>query len=279
MSLMGCLGGDGGEGGALSESDVVQVQGALTAGQGERFCVLAPGQLNIEDRAVAQGVTGAGSLFLGVEGRINGNTFVAGNAVLRDRARINGNLTVSGTLTRGNGTVVTGTIRQNTPVDLPAIEAIGIPAGFDPVVIGPGANTTLSQGGYSDVLIRSRSTVRIGGDYDVTSWVVEPDVTLLENPPGTGVRINDTGRFVLGDRSSLTAPNPVAVILHLQGTTVSIGNRATLTGVIAAARAAVEIASGARVNGCVGGQQVVLRPDASIVSSNPGAAVPTAAEL
>jgi hypothetical protein len=268
LLLAGCsAAGAGEEGSALG-----QARQALTAND---VCVLAELRaLRIGDRSLVQGRTAAAILDLGLDGRINGNTLVNGNGVLRDRARVTGDLTLAGTLTRGNGAVVTGTLRQNTPVTLPALFSQAIPAGDEPVSIGPGADTRLLNGGYGDVVIRSRSTVRLSGTYDVTSFTVEPDVTLIEDPAGSGVQINSVGPIAFGDRSALRATDPAGVSIYSGGTSFTVGTSASITGVIDAPIATISVGSRARVNGCVGGDEINLAPDSTIASSNPTATLP-----
>jgi hypothetical protein len=265
--------GCSGEGAGPSDEVVAEAQAALSPGVDA--CVLGSSALRLGDRAVVQGLTGAGVLEVGVDGRVNGTTLVDGNGLLRDRARVTGDLTLEGTLTRGNGTVVTGTLRQNTPVTLPVLANMVVPAGDEVVNIGPGANVRLLNGGYGAVTIRARSRVLLSGTYDVTSWVVEPDVTLIEDPPGSGIQINSSGNVSFADRSVLTATDPTGVAIFAGLTSVSIGTNARITGIIAAPIARIRVGSRARVNGCVGGAELLLDPDASIVSTNPNATLPT----
>jgi hypothetical protein len=268
-----CSVGAVGCGGPETEA-VTTVQAALTVGQD--FCVLGNAGLLLGDRAVANGLTGAGrTLDVGSDARINGTTLVDGSGVLRDRARIVGDLTLSGTVTRGIGSVVTGTVRQNTPVTLPRLFSQSIPAGTDAVSIGPGANVTLRPGGYGDVVIRSRSVVRLTDTYDVTSFTVEPDVTLIQDPPGASININSVGPITFGDRDVLQASDPTNVLVYSNGATVSVGTQSTITGLIDAPAGGVAIRSRARLNGCAGaGRQLTIEPDATITSSNPNATLP-----
>lgn len=244
-------------------------------GPQEGYCVLAPsGPLLVGDRSLVQGLTGGRTLDVGVDARINGTLFVDGSGVLRDRARVTGDVSLGGFLSIGNGAVVTGFVRQRFPVTLPRLRSQAIPAGEDPVSIGPGANTTLPSGGYGDVIIRSRSTVRLFGTYDVTSFTVEPDVTLIEDPPGIGIQINSVGSLTLGDRSVLRAADPVAVPIYSGGPVVSIGSQASITGIIDAPIATISLGSRSRLNGCAGGAEINVAPDAVIASTNPSAALP-----
>lgn len=190
--LAGCSGVDDGS----SASEVGQVRQALTL---EKVCVLAQSSvLRIGDRSVVQGPAAGRTLDVGVDARLNGSTLVDGSGVLRDRARLTGDITLGGFLTLGNGAVVTDFVRQRAPITLPRLFTQAVPAGEDPVSIGPGANTRLFNGGYGDVVIRSRSTVRLSGTYDVTSFAVEADAVLLEDPPGSGIQINSVGSISFG---------------------------------------------------------------------------------
>jgi len=261
------------EGTGFSEGSVAEGQEALVPGVD--VCVLGSTALRLGDRAVVQGLTGAGTLEVGNDARVIGSTLVDGNGTLRDRARVIGDLTLEGTLTRGNGTVVTGTLRQNTPVTLPVLATMVVPAGDEPVNIGPGATVRLLNGGYGNVTIRARSRVLLSGTYDVTSWVAEPDVTLVEDPPGSGIQLNSSGTISFGDRSTLTATDPANVAIFASLTAVTIGTNASITGIIDAPIARIRVGSRTRVNGCVGGAELLLDPDASIVSTNPNATLPT----
>jgi len=266
--LVGCSGA------ADSQVDTIgSTHQALTAGQD--VCVESEARpLRVGDRALVQGLVGARGLDVGVDARINGTTFVDGSGILRDRARLSGDISLAGFLTLGNGALVTGFVRQRFPVVPLHLLSQAVPAGEDPVSIGPGANTRLLNGGYGDVVIRSRSTVRLSGTYDVTSFTVEPDVTLVEDPPGSGIQINSVGSITFGDRSVLRAADPVAVPIFSGGTVVSIGSQASITGIIDAPIATISIGSRSLLNGCVGGDEIIVAPDATIASTNPSATLP-----
>jgi hypothetical protein len=75
---------------------------------------------------------------------------------------------------------------------------------------------------------------------------------------------------IVGIQSALTD-----VLIYSNGTSVSVGTRSTITGLIDGPVANVVIRSRARINGCAGaGRQLTLEPDATIASSNPNATLP-----
>jgi hypothetical protein len=270
LTLTACAAGPDGPAG---ESDMTRIESALTVGQD--FCVFGRQGIAVGDRGITQGLVGSGGLFdAGLDARINGTTLVNGNGILRDRSRLTGDLTLSGTLSRAPSAVVTGTIRQSTPVTLPTLFSQSIPAGTTNVNIAPGSNTRLTNGGYGAVLIGARSTVRLSGTYDVTSFVVDTDVTLLEDPPGSGIQINSVGALTFGDRDILRASDPTGVSLYSNAQTLTVGTAASITGILDAPAAAITIGSRTRMNGCVGGARLTLQPDALITSSNPNATLP-----
>jgi hypothetical protein len=239
-------------------------------------CVFGSQGLRLGDRAVATGLAGSGEpLDVGNDAQLNGTTIVSGSGTLRDRARVTGDLNLTGLLTRGFNTVVTGVVRQRVAfINLPVLFSQVIPAGTDAVNIPPGANVSLRSGGYSSVVIGARSTVRLSGTYDVTSWTVDPDARLIEDPPGSGIQINSVGNMSFADRVVLQATDPVNVSLYSNGQSVSIGTQSGITGILVAPGASIAVRSRALVNGCVGGRQLTLEPDARIVSSNPNATLP-----
>lgn len=266
VAIAACSAGDGAPGEAVGRTNQ-----ALTVGQD--FCVFGSAGVQVGDRAVAQGLAGAGtSLDVGNDARINGTTLVHGNGVLHDRASVTGALTLSGTLTRGSGAVVTGRVRTNTPVTLPSLAIPSVPAPEEPSTqeIGPGANTVLAGGGYGDLIIHSRSTVRLSGTYDVRAFIVEPDVTLVEDPPGSGIQINSKGAITLGDRSVLKASDPAGVTLYSLGA-IAVGSQASITGILDAPAGGITVGSRTTINGCAGGKQLSLAPDSRVVSTNPNA--------
>ena len=109
----------------------------------------------------------------------------------------------------------------------------------------------------------------------MTSFTVEPDVTLVQDPPGASININAVGSITFGDRDVLQATDPTNVLIYSNGSTVSVGTQSTITGLIDAPSGRVAIRSRARLNGCAGaGRQLTIEPDATIASSSPNATLP-----
>lgn len=272
--VSGLLFGFAGAGCGVAESDkITQVRSNLFE---QAVCVFGSQGLTLGDRAVATGLAGSGEpLDVGNDARLNGTTIVSGSGTLRDRSRVTGDLNLTGLLTRGFNTVVTGVVRQRVAfINLPVLFSQSIPAGTDAVNIPPGANVSLRGGGYGSVVIGAGSTVRLSGTYDVTSWTVNPDAHLIEDPPGSGIQINSVGDLSFADRVVLQATDPVNVSLYSNGQSVSIGTQAAITGILDGPFASIAVGSRARFNGCAGGRRLTLDPDAQIVSSNPTATLP-----
>jgi hypothetical protein len=70
----------------------------------------------------------------------------------------------------------------------------------------------------------------------------------------------------------LRAADPAAISVFSGGLQVSIGNQSSIAAIIDAPIATVIV--GSRVNGCVGGAEIDVAPDAMIASTNPNATLP-----
>lgn len=105
---------------------------------------------------------------------------------LRDNAVVNGSLLTHGTLTRGQGTTVTGPIQQGVAtglLGLPQIAAFNVGTGN--VTLEPNQQRSLSPGAYADVLVKGTATLTLSpGMYFVRSFTTEATAHLNVSSAG-----------------------------------------------------------------------------------------------
>jgi hypothetical protein len=202
-------------------------------------------------------------LELGVGSRA-GSASAKGNAWLRNYARIDTDLVLGGALTRQQGAVIAGTLREWAPVP---IEVADLKQSRSEFSGGPartitnGANLSLAPGHHGDVRVQAQSQLNLSsGTYSFTSLRFESGTTLNLNA-GTGpvvifVRDAVQLRRIISNSNSLER-----LVVIYEGAEAS-----TLTslflGTFIAPNATVVVESSAQsYKGSMVARRVELRPD------------------
>jgi hypothetical protein len=124
----------------------------------------------------------------------SGDILSVARVALLDRGHVVGSITTQGTLTRGNQSTVTQTIRTNTPVALPPFPTLaGVvfppPVGMDRFV-NPGPPTTLAPGSYRNVTVNTGGTLNLStGDYFFLGLTLNSGGTVRVNDAAGPVRV------------------------------------------------------------------------------------------
>jgi DNA-binding protein YbaB len=132
-----------------------------------------------------------------------GNVWSRGPVTLADRGQVNGFIKTNQTVTRGNNTVVTGTITQNGFVQLPnfgfSVTFPGTNSGA--VTLPPNTPKTLAPGSYAALVVNAGSTLSLStGTYFFTSFDIESGGTISCSSTGGQVIVYVSGSVIYRGR-------------------------------------------------------------------------------
>jgi predicted acyltransferase (DUF342 family) len=189
--------------------------------------------------------------------------------MLRDRAKVTGNVTLAGILTRGNGTVVTGTITQHGSVPAITIPTHTVSFGGTDINVWSGQTYTLGQGAYRDVHVYSGATLILSsGNYAFRKLQFEPDAKVQVGITYNPCNIDAAEALAIADRVkfSLSGTTDVFYIdmYSNQSSQLRVGCDAVVKGAITAPAAEINVAPRANVNGAIVAKIVTVEPDAIV---------------
>ena len=262
----------------ISANAVMKIVNGST-GYTVNYGAFAFDQLLLGDRAKIYGAnTGSnGYIELGFDDTITGNAISGGSILMKDRSKINGDATSATTISRQNGTVITGTITTNAAVNHVSLPEKNVTVSGRDTTIHNNQTVTLDPGIYGDIHAYSNSTLILrSGTYSCGAFILEPDAHVqLESQSGV-VEIDVSDNLSVGDRctvgSSTNSPGQITLYSN-QNSTVSIGYNTYITGCIIAPHGTVEIKctkasdGSARFRGYVHARVVDIKNDVYIDAS------------
>lgn len=214
---------------------------------------------------------GTGALEVGVDAS-TGSLFAHGAVQLRDRARVQGSIITEGSVTRGNGTIVTGTIRERTsvsPTNLAAWEVCLPVRHSGSVTLEPDQTRTLAPGNYGDMVLRSRAQLALSsGQYTFTSIMLEPQARLSLDSRSGPIALYTSGSVTLRGALEQRTGSATQLLVGTLGTgTVNV--EMAFTGTIVAPNGEIQLASVSAPGhrGAFFGRRIVARPGSTIQHS------------
>ena len=174
----------------------------------------AADRLTIADRSVVDPATAGPRPFItntgtsqssfGADTQTRADVASRASVFLADRASIAGGITTEGTVTRQNGTIVGGTIREHQPIAAaPVSWTVAFPASSELVSLEPGQTRAIAPGVYADAMVKTGATLTLtaSGTYFFDALSVEPGGTVI---------LNGSGPFTIYVRANLTLKGPLA---------------------------------------------------------------------
>ena len=248
-----------------------------TAGPALRaYLVYGKEGVELRDRAVVKSgpiISGAG-IIVGNDAVVTGHLEANGSLTMRDRSRIEGNVTVSQNILRGNGTVITGTVRTGTPVALPAMAETTWTSGSTNVTVNPDQTRELAPGAYGTVTVYSRATLHFQpGVYRFASLWIDTDVKWhVHNTAFAGVEVFAQSAFRMGDRDRVipydTSGGPILRVYSNHTGELRLGTDMKLYGEFVLPKANVILPSRTlALKGGLYARTVMLEPDAVVAGS------------
>jgi hypothetical protein len=224
--------------------------------QARSLVLYASRQLLIADRATTRTATntyapiangGAISTDIGVDAQV-GNLWSKAPVTLRG-GRVNGFARSGASITQQNGASISGTVRQNSPVNIVPLAqfALEFPQQTDGNVFlepPPGVPSlrVLDPGAYGDVMIKARGTLALrSGVYSFTSLAFEPDAVAsfdTRNGP-IYLYVKSTFRF----RGSIVNQGPRADVLVAAFGADNVFLEAPFVGTVVAPNAGITLAT------------------------------------
>lgn len=233
--------------------------------------IIALNSLNLADRTKLTAGSIFGGLYTetGADSIINAPALsVKGNLFMRSRSRINGDVRLAGTLQHQDGTVITGTLAENTWVILPPVSGAAIVCGTNDMTVNNDSAGSWSPGSYRDCMVRARGKLTLSsGTYNFRRMNIEPDAQLILNTASGPVIINVEEDLQFGDRSKQLCSSVLHRVAFYTNchNTVRIGTDNLLTvGSITAPYATLQICSRTTVKGPLIANQIRTEPDVII---------------
>lgn len=251
-----------------------------TAGPALRaYLVYGKEGVELRDRArVKSGpiISGAGFI-VGNDAVVTGHLEAKGSLTMRDRSRIEGDVTVSQNILRGNGTVITGTVRAGTPVVLPVLAETTWTSGTTNVTVNPDQTKELVPGAYGAVTVYSRATLHFQpGVYRIASLWLDTDVKWhIHNTAFAGAEVFTQTAFRMGDRDQIipydTSGGPILRIYSNHTGELRLGTDMKMYGEFVLPKANVILPSRTlALKGGLYAKTVMLEPDAVVAGSVDG---------
>jgi DNA-binding protein YbaB len=210
---------------------------------------------------------GGGVTHIGNNAQV-GNVWSRAPVVLANGTQINGFVKTTQTLTQGTSDVITGTISQNTFLQLPNFAfTVNFPAATHDVTLPPNTQQTLSAGSYGALLVNGGATLSLSsGTYFFTSFDIESNATISCSSGSAQVVVYVSGNVIFRGRIvEKTPPNRPKFFLGAFGTgTIAVGG--PFTGTLAAPQAQITLntVGSAGHSGAFFGQSIQVDPDTTI---------------
>jgi hypothetical protein len=184
---------------------------------------------------------GAGEANIGADAQV-GDTWSQGPLVLRERAVIHGFVHAAGQVVQQNGVVMDGAESLSTLLPANSLTwNIDFVVGSQPVNLEPDQQASLDPGGYGDVSVKSRATLRLSaGQYFLRSLSVEPQATLSLDTTRGGVFVYVTEAFSHKGTNNYTGDDTGALFGYFGSSTVAL--ESAFNGTVVAPNAAIYLA-------------------------------------
>jgi cytoskeletal protein CcmA (bactofilin family) len=280
LLVLGCTSGD------REHEQMMTVQQALTPAQTVKFAFSLPSSgsfetvvagatetLKIDDRARVQfvggqpapvsnsGSVGQGTTVLGSDAR--SGTIESQRAVsILDRARVEGNVTSASSITRGNSTVVTGTVTPNAALSFDRYSwNVTFPAASTSVTVPVNGTGTLNPGSYENVTVFSGGHLRLqAGTYYLNSIQLESLSWLDLNTTAGPIFIYVRNSVIWRGTTTFVGSNDRLFVGYAGTNAIAI--EGLFQGTLVAPFAWVRMATGGAVHaGAVYGKLVEIDPD------------------
>lgn len=223
-------------------------------------CVEGTQSLDIRDRAVVNANATTTTFSLGVEGRLNGNGDVAGNASLRNRARVSGTLRVQGIVSRQPGVVI-GNLVNPASVSVPPLPTKTFSVGTGTRIIN--SSTTLNPGNFGSTQINGGTITLNPGTYNFAALTVNSGVTLRFSSSSATV-MNVQGALTL-NQVQYSASNPSLLSWYSNGSIVVNSTQTpSFPGSLLSPNGQVTIGPRNIISGCVQGRNVSIDADSTV---------------
>ena len=210
------------------------------------------------------GTPGLGQFRVGVEA-VTGDVVTSGNVVLQKLATVDGNVVVGGAVTERKEAVVLGTVTEGE-VPSPELPELELAVDFPPPVIGyvmpaPGAPEALAPGRYGTVIVGPGAELSLSaGDYVFDDLDLQEGGLLILDASAGPIRIF-VGSSLMVEGQWLTN-DPSAVLLGFAGEAdVSINSQVGATVLAPSAHVKVGTGQALEFVGAVLAREVVLHPD------------------
>lgn len=202
---------------------------------------------------------------LNTDANIQGNVFVQGNGLMRDRAVIEGDISLAQTLQRHSNNSVGGKIGENLEVEVPAIVNRDFAFGTGNLILNNDQSIKLPPGMYGDGIVRARATLTLEpGEYFFRSLVIEPNANIVIDAAQGKVVVHSQDSLVIGNRSNIIGGTKASFTLYTNSNNpVILGNDLSLTGTLIAPFAEVRIASRSTTTN-VAAKRIYIQANATI---------------
>jgi DNA-binding protein YbaB len=178
---------------------------------------------------------GNGTTTIGNDAQV-GNVWSRAPVTLRDRTHVNGFIKSNQSVTQGASDVITGTVSQQTFIQLPnfgfSVTFPGTNSGS--VNLQPNTTRTLSPGSYADLIVNAGATLFLStGTYFFTSFDIESGATISCSSGSGQVVVYVSGNVIFrGKIIEKTGGRPKFFLGAFTTNTIAVGG--PFTGTIAA---------------------------------------------
>ncbi len=243
------------------------------------YLIYGKESVELRDRANSGSgpVISGGPITIGNDAILTGSLEGNGSLTLRDRARVNGDVTVSSTITRGNATVITGTVRTGVVTPLPALPETTWTVGSTNVTVNPDQTKDLLPGSYGNVTVYSRVNLHFyPGVYRFASLWIDTDVKWhIHNTAFAGVEVFANTTFHLADRDQIvpydTSGGPILRVYSNQVGDMRMGTDMKIFGEYVLPKANLILPSRTlSLRGGLYAKTVMIEPDAVVTGVTDG---------
>ena len=231
--------------------------------------IIATERFTISDRSSVRthpsGNIYAGRGFeLGANAIVQGNVFVAGQALLRSQAIIDGNLSLNATLTSQAGSSVENLV-EDALVTLPVIPTFTVNVGLDDVIVNTNQNIILEPGSYDNVIIRAHGQLVLAeGEYHFRSLTIESSAQLtVDNTSLETAILIEQGLHINNSVVISSAASTDLTLYSNTQQTVTIGHNVVLTGNLIVPQGDVTVQARGIV-AKIAAKNITLEPDVQI---------------
>lgn len=205
----------------------------------------------LKDRTTVAGalIGSASRVETAVEVTINSDIISGRDLVLHDRSIVNGNVTVHDTVELINGASITGSVAENTTIQIPSIPVKTISVGTTALNVNPNDSIDIIPGNYDRLIAYANSKLHFRpGIYNFRKFHIDTDVRLyLDANQSSGVELNIRDSIKISDRDTFFTVNTNSVQncrIHCNQTgTIEFGTDLVLNGIFCFPYAEVKLMS------------------------------------